>query len=172
MQDAQNEKINNYLDVDRENLVQEIIEKRLGEQISSVDTFATRAGLILATNGIVFAAYTQLVSNRLWLINCGSVLFVPEIALVALSGFFAFTALAIGGEKGSWYYDPDPEKLYRLSKDKSNVDLRDEIIRSMVDAYNKNAKTFKEKFELLSYAKYALYGSGLIFLIHLLIFFF
>jgi hypothetical protein len=153
-------------------LLREVIERRLGEQISSVDTFATRAGLVLATCGVAFAGYAQLLTSSIWLQSCGAILFVPEISLVVASGFFAFAALSIGGEVGSWAYDPDPEKLYRLAHERSRVQIEDDIVRSMVDAYNRNRKTFKKKFDLLRYARYALYGSGAVFLLHLVIFFY
>lgn len=152
-------------------LLRGVIERRLGEQIAAVDTFATRAGLVLATCGVAFAGYAQFLTSSIWLQGYGAILFIPEIVLVALSGFYAFAALAIGGEAKPWAYDPDPEKLYRLAHKKNRAEIEDEVVRSMVDAYNRNRGTFQEKFNLLRYSRYALYGSGAVFVVHLVIFF-
>lgn len=148
----------------------ETIEARLSEQMSSVDTFTTRAGLVLATCGVVFTGYLQLLAAHSRMVQCGAEFFTLEIVTVLLSGLFAFASLVSGGEQKRWRYDPDPEKLYRLSKNEGNADLADEILKSMVDAYNQNRKLFEEKFTLLKYSRYALYASGSIFLLHLIVF--
>ena len=148
----------------------EIISKRLDQQMESVDSFTTRAGLVLATSGIVFAGYTQLFSVEGWICECTKPLFVLEILSIFASGFCAFTALTYGGEKEKWRHDPDPEKLYK-NKDGGEQFLQDEIMKSMISAYKHNRDLYEKKFSWLTYARYALYLSGTAFIIHLTIFF-
>lgn len=158
-----NEKPDNRLLID-------IIERRLAEQFSSVDTFATRAGLVLATCGVAFAGFAQLLTNSSWNQSCSSILFLPEMIFLVTSGYFAFRAMSVGSTQMRWAYDPDPEKLYRMATEKSREQLEDEAVRSMVEAYNANKVVTDRKYELLRYAQIALYSAGLVFIVHLVIF--
>lgn len=152
--------------------MRDVIERRLAEQFASIDTFTTRAGLVLATCGVAFAGYAQLLTSEFWLDNCAAILFVLEIGLVCLAGFFAFSALVPGGEERPWSYDPDPEKLYRLGFEEPHTEVEDQAVRAMIDAYGKNKEIFRDKFTQITRARMALYGSGAVFLIHLVVVFF
>ncbi len=160
------------MDPETKKMVYGIIERRLAELIESVDSFNTRAGLVLATCGVVFTGYATLLTSDRWLRRCGSELFIFEVGLAMLAGVLAFMSLAPGADEEQWRNDPDPEKLYRLLEAKDGKDVLDEAARSMVDAYNQNKRIMEKKFSLLRGAKYALYASGGIFFIHLMIFLF
>ncbi len=160
------------MDSETKKTVYGIIERRLAELIESVDSFNTRAGLVLATCGVVFTGYATLMTSDRWLHRCGSELFVLEVGLAMLAGVLAFMSLASGADEERWHNDPDPEKLYRLLEAKDDKDVLDEAAKSMVDAYNQNKRIMEKKFSLLRGAKYALYASGGVFFIHLVIFLF
>ena len=160
------------MNTDDKKLVYESIKDQLDQQISSVDSFTTRAGLVLATCGVVFAGYLQLLGSDSWMYSCVALLSVFEIFTVIISGLFAFLSLAPGGEVGHWRYDPNPEKLYGFMKDPKGLDVTDEMTKSMIEAYNHNRKLLDKKFDHLKLSRYFLYASGSIFIIHLLIFFF
>ena len=151
-------------------LILNTIEARLNEQMRSVDTFTTRAGLVLATCGVVFAGYLQLLAAHSRMISCGSGFFILEVVLVIAAGYFAFASLVPGGEEGRWRHDPHPEKLYKLAKAEGGVDIEDAVIKSTIESYNVNSRIFDEKFTLLKYSRYALYASGSIFILHLALF--
>lgn len=158
--------------IEDKKLVYESIKDQLDQQISSVDSFATRSGLVLATCGVIFAGYLQLFASPLWLEKCDSILFLFEILAIIISGVFAFLSLVHGSEEEYWRYDPDPEKIYRLLHDQKQYDITDEVMRSMIAAFKHNQKLFKKKYRFLKLARYCLYVSGSIFIIHLLFFFF
>lgn len=153
-------------------LVYESIRDQLDQQIFSVDSFTTRAGLVLATCGVVFAGYLQLLTSKPWMCSEVSLLSVFEILAVLVSGLFAFLSLAPGGEVDHWRYDPDPEKLYRFLKDPRDLDITDEVTKSMILSYNHNRELMDKKFNYLKFSRRFLYLSGSIFALHLLLFFF
>jgi len=153
-------------------LVYDVAKDQLDQQITAVDSFTTRAGLVLATCGVIFAGYLQLLGSPSWLQDFTSWIFIPEIILVLLSALFAFLSLVPGGEQGHWRYDPEPEKLYKLieeNESNNKVDVQDEIVRSMVVSHTHNKNVFNLKFTYLKYSRYLLCASGAIFIIHLLI---
>lgn len=173
------DKINNEnkfsMNPENKKLMYDVAKDQLNQQIVAVDSFTTRAGLVLATCGVVFAGYLQLLGSQSWLQVFTSWLFIPEIILMLLSAFFAFLSLVPGGEKGHWRYDPEPEKLYKLieeNESNNKVDIQDEMVRSMIVSYKHNKDVFNLKFTYLKYSRYLLCASGAIFIIHLLIFFF
>lgn len=151
-------------------LAYELIKERLDQQIEAVDSFNTRAGFVLATCGVVFAAYAQLLTSRPWTSHCGILFSVLEIVALLVSGFFAFSAIAPGGEEQPWRYNPDPEGLMQLWENKSQ-NFSKEVTDSMVRAYKHNREIFNKKFASLTNARLALYVSGSIFALHLLIYF-
>lgn len=146
----------------------ELISRRLDQQMESVDSFTTRAGLVLATIGVVFAGYTQMFSVPGWITKCTEPLFILEIIILLAAGFCAFTSLVYGGEKEKWRHDPDPKKLYE-NKDSDNIE--DEVTKSMIVAYEHNRDLCEHKYKWLQYARYALYLSAVVFIIHLILFF-
>ncbi len=149
-------------------LTYELIKDRLDQQIASVDAFIARASLVLATCGIIFTAYVQLLSLHHWLSSGGIVFSVFEIISLLIAGYFAFSALVIGGEKQYWRY-PDPEKLNQLLA-KNPSDFSRQVIDSMIKAFEHNDDVFRKKFDSLKNARIALYVSGSIFALHLIIF--
>jgi hypothetical protein len=151
-------------------LAYDLIKDRLDQQIEAVDSFNTRAGLVLATCGVIFAAYAQLLTSRSWTSHCGLLLSILEIGALLVSGFFAFAALVPGGEEQPWRYNPDPEGLSELLKSGTTT-FSQQVMDSMVKAYKHNKEIFKKKFSSLTNARIALYVSGSIFALHLLIYF-
>lgn len=156
------------MDSKHKHLVYEVAKNQLDQQIASIDAFTTRAALVLATCGVVFAGYLQLLSSELWIFNCHQKLFVFEIGAVILAGLFAFLALVFGSEKEPWRYDPNPEKLYQLAERVVDLDIEDEVTKSMIESYNHNRTLFEKKYRYLGFARYALYCSVGIFMVHLL----
>ena len=157
---------------DKEKVVLDIISGRLDAQIESVDAFNTRAGLVLATCGMVFAGYMQLLTSKEWLTDCNIWLFVIEIGLLLISGGLAFASLAPGADKDPWLYNPVPRALHELhEKFGEDLDIG-RVIESMLKAYDHNTEVFKEKYDLLRYSRWFLYGSAIIFTYHLFNFLF
>ncbi len=150
-------------------LAHELIRDRLDQQIEAVDSFNTRAGLMLATCGVMLAAYAGLLGMHGWVSHCRILLSVLEMAALLVAGYFALSSLVPGGENQPWHYNPDPRKLMDLLKSK-HPNFADEVMKSMVDAYDHNREVFKKKFDALANARIALYVSGSIFALHLLIF--
>ncbi|MCF7815764.1 MAG: hypothetical protein K9M10_03540 [Candidatus Pacebacteria bacterium] len=154
--------------MDKNQQIFELISRRLDQQMESVDSFTTKAGLVLATVGVVFAGYTQMFSIVGWITECTEPLLIIEIITLFIAGFCAFTSLIYGGEKGRWHHDPDPKKLY---ENRENKNIEDDIAKSMVNAYEHNRDIYVTKYKWLQYARYALYLSALVFIIHLILFF-
>jgi len=156
---------------DKNSLLLRITERKLSEQISSIDSFNIRTGLILATIGVVFTGFTQLVTSDLWITFTPNIFFVLELISILLSGLFAFVALSIGAHNQHWRNDPDPEKLYRLSKEKNISELEEDVIKTMIVAYKENIKIYKTKFNFIKKSVYCMYTCGTLIFIHLLTFF-
>lgn len=157
---------------EKEKTVFDIISGRLDAQIDAVDAFNTRAGLVLATCGVIFAGYMQLLTSKEWVMSCHAVLFVIEIGLLLVAGGLAFAALAPGGETEPWLYNPEPRALHELyGKHGENLNIQ-RVMESMLKAYDHNADVFKEKYELLRRSRWFLYGSAIVFMYHLSIFIF
>ena len=160
------------MSAENKKLVYEAIREKLREQIESIDAFNTRAGLILATCGVIFTGYIQLLLSRSWMFGCGSALTFFEIFFLLISMVLAFLALAPGAEEEPWLSNPSPRKLYDLFAKNPDGDIEKEATESMVKAYDHNRDTFKKKFDYLRYPRYALFASGSIFAVHLIIHFF
>lgn len=150
-------------------LLFEIAKDKLNQQLAAVDSFTTRAGLILATCGVIFTGFLQLMTSVSWSSATDSRLFFIEVSLVLIAGFCAFLSLAIGGEKGSWDDAPNPEEVYRQMSNNKQYNLLDEATRSMIEARKTNNALFNEKFRLVQISRYTLTASGAVFIIHLIL---
>ncbi len=152
-------------------IIFKLISERLDQQIESADSITNRAGLVLATCGIIFTGYIQLIGVRFWAVSCLGLLFVLETIAIITAGLFAFRALRLGGEQGSWRHDPNPRKLLKLLEKKDdNVDVVDSVLENMAVAYEHNQTVIKDKFELMGSAMKVMLASVIIFIIHLLLF--
>jgi hypothetical protein len=162
-----------YMEQDKIMIVYESVKKSLSDQLSDVESFNVRAGIVLATCGVVFSAYLQLFSSilehKITDFHSNELFMAFEILSVLYAGGVSFLSMSPGAENEPWKYSPTPRNLYEKMKAcKADEHLiQNELIESMVRAYEYNEKVYEKKFEMLRHARMALFFSGLIFSVHI-----
>jgi hypothetical protein len=163
--------MNNSQDVKNQyNLLYENISRKLDQQFESLNSIDTKASIILATIGVIFAGYLQLLdSSKFEFINYRYFV-VLEILSFLFSGFLVFSSFMLN-KKEIWRSDPRPNKLQAVfSKYSNNGEywLKDQITKNMVEAYEHNDRLITKKSNRFIRAKDVFYFGMFILALHLL----
>lgn len=150
-------------------LLYESISKKLEQQLESLSSIDTKASILLAVIGVIFAGYFQLLtSSELGFIHLRW-LVMAELLLFALAGFFVFKAFLLGKDE-TWRDDPKPKKLlehFAKHSDEGEYGMKDEIIKSMSESYEANFPKIDEKYAYLRKGRLLLYLGITILIAHL-----
>lgn len=153
----------------RHDLIYENISRKLTQQIESLGSLDTKASIMLAFVGVIFAGYCQLLTaDRLGFTDY-PVLICLELLTLIVAGFFVFKTFFLRDED-FWRDDPRPDKLLAVFRDNPNMgeySLKNEIYLSMSKSYTHNDALIKEKFIHLHTAKRILYIGVVIMFIHI-----
>lgn len=151
-------------------LIYDNISKKLEQQLDSLSSLDTKSSILLATIGVIFAGYLQLMSSDRFNFGNFKFLVIAELLLFLFAGFFVFRAFILNN-KEKWYNDPRPSKLLRVfsqNSDKGLYWLKDEINNSINEAYEKNDILVKKKYNFLLIARMFLYGGIILLFLHII----
>jgi len=152
-------------------LIFNTISSKLEKQVSSLSSIDTKVSIILASIGVIFAGYLQLISSeKLNLLNYPLITMIILIMFI-ISGFFAFKSFTLKRDE-TWRDDPRPSKLLKIFSEKSKEGeywLKDEISKSMSQSYEENDKRIISKYEYLHKAKNFLFFGVIGLFIHVFI---
>jgi len=150
-------------------LLYENISRKLDQQFTSLDALDTKASILFATIGVLFAGYLQLLSDQKMGFGDYRIFVIVEILSFLVSGFFVFRAFTLN-KKEIWRSDPRPNKLietFSKNSGKGVYWLKDQIIKNMSEAYEHNDKLAIKKHNYFSKARVVLYFGISIFTVHL-----
>lgn len=150
-------------------LIYESVSKKLEQQISSLSSLDTKASILLATVGVLFAGYLQLLTSGWFLFNHFTVLIVIEIIAFTLTGFFIFKAFILDSNE-VWRDDPRPKLLLEVfSKNfrKGEYWLKSEIIKNISDSYEHNDELIIKKYNSLLVARWILFIGVCVLVVHI-----
>lgn len=159
-------------DVQRQyDLLYESITKKLEQQVSALGSIDTKASIILAVVGVIFAGYLQLLTTAGTVFNNFAVLVTLELCMLLAAGFYIFKAFILNGDE-IWRDDPRPKRLLEVFADNSKKGeywLKNEIIKNMSDAYELNDALIVKKYDSLINARRLLYVVIPMLAVHLLL---
>lgn len=152
-------------------LLYENISRKLDQQVESLGSIDMKASILLATIGILFAGYLQLlVSQEIGFRNYRFFV-VLEIISFIVAGLYVFRAFILN-KKEIWRSDPRPHKLiYIFSKNSSKGEywLKDQIIKNMNEAYEHNDQLIIKKYNYFLRAREILYFGIIVLVLHLIL---
>lgn len=152
-------------------LLYDNISKKLEQQMESLSSLDTKASILLAVVGVIFAGYFQLLTARGTGFTNYPLLMLLEIVAFVSSGAFTFLAFFLKRTE-VWRDDPRPKKLLDLfaeNSDQGEYWLKDKINKSMSESYEHNDVLITRKYEHLNTAKQLLYGGVALLVLHLLV---
>lgn len=152
-------------------LVYENISGKLDQQIKSLESIDTKSTIFLATIGIIFAGYLQLLASQEMGFGDYRIFIIPEIMLFLIAGFYIFRAFILNKNE-FWRSDPKPSKLletFSKNSDKGEYWLKDQIIKNMNKAYDHNDKLIIDKYNYFLKARDVFYFAISIFTLHLIL---
>lgn len=146
-------------------LMYENISRKLDQQFESLNSIDTKASILLAAIGVIFAGYLQLLGSQEMGFKNYRIFVVLEIFSFLISGFIVFRAFMLN-KKEIWRSDPRPNRLietFSKNSDKGEYWLKDQIIKGMSEAYEHNDKLSVKKYNHFLIARSVLYfGIGLL----------
>ena len=147
------------------------ISSKLEQQIESLNTLDTKASILLAVIGVMFAGYFQL-------FTCNEIEFkrylpfvILEILSFVISGFFVFKAFILSKNE-CWRSDPNPKSLldaFAKNSGKGEYWLKDQIMKNMSEAYSSNSSLASKKYRYFLAARAILYFGIIILVLHLVL---
>jgi hypothetical protein len=150
-------------------LLYENISRKLDQQLESLSSIDTKASILLATIGVLFAGYLQLLDSQGMGFGDYRIFVVLEILSFLVSGFLVFGAFILN-KKEIWRSDPRPSKLIEIFSKNSNKGeywLKDQVIKNMNEAYEHNDKLIIKKYNHFLRARGILYFGICILVLHL-----
>ncbi len=150
-------------------LLYENISRKLDQQLESLSSIDTKASILLATIGVLFAGYLQLLDSQGMGFGDYRIFVVLEILSFLVSGFLVFGAFMLN-KKEIWRSDPRPNKLIEIFSKNSNKGeywLKDQVIKNMNEAYEHNDKLITKKYNHFLRARGVLYFGICILVLHL-----
>jgi hypothetical protein len=162
--------MNNNEDIKKQyDLLYEMTSKKLEKQVESLGSLDTKSSILLATVGVIFAGYLQLLTSTEFGFKNIPWLVVLELMLFISSGFFIFKAFMLSKDE-TWRDDPRPKKLLKYFSEnfeRGEYNLKDEITKGMVESYECNDKKILKKYEHLHLARNLMYLGIITLLVHL-----
>ena len=152
------------------NLLYENISRKLDQQFESLSSIDTKASILLATIGVLFAGYLQLLNSQGMGFEDYRIFVVLEILSFLIFGFLVFRAFMLN-KKEFWRSDPRPNKLIEIfskNSKKGEYWLKDQVIKNMNEAYEHNDKLIIKKYNYFLKARKILYFGICILVIHLI----
>jgi len=115
------------------------VKERLKDQLSSVDTLDTKAGITLAFVG----AFLGGLVNSSWFVSLQFYFLLPVLLGLVLTTLFALRTVVAR----EYRKDPEPDALIKKYADKNENETVAQLIRNFEDSYksNKEAILFKKK---------------------------
>ena len=152
-------------------LLYESVSKKLEQQVSSLGSIDTKASILLAVVGVVFAGYLQLLTSSVISFSEFPLFILLEIGAFVSAGFYIFKAFILDNNE-VWRDDPRPKNLLEVfaeHSEKGEYWLKSEIIKSMSQSYEHNDILIIKKYDSLLIARRILYFGISLLVLHLLI---
>lgn len=166
MNENNNQDLKNQYD-----LLYENISRKLDQQVESLSSIDTKASILLATIGVLFAGYLQLLGSQEIGFRDYRIFVIFEILSFLISGFFVFRAFMLN-KKEIWRSDPRPSKLIEIFSKNSNKGeywLKDQIVKNINKAYEHNDKLIIKKYNYFLKARSIIYFGIVVLVLHLTI---
>ncbi|PIS08350.1 hypothetical protein COT76_01915 [Candidatus Berkelbacteria bacterium CG10_big_fil_rev_8_21_14_0_10_33_10] len=162
---------NNNPDLKKQyDLLYENISRKLDQQVESLGSIDTKASILLATIGVLFAGYLQLLASQEMGFKDYRIFVILEILSFLVAGFYVFKAFMLS-KKEIWRSDPRPQKLIEIFSKNSNKGeywLKDQIIKNMNEAYEHNDGLIIKKYNYFLRARGVLYFGIIVLVFHLI----
>jgi hypothetical protein len=152
-------------------LVYENISRKLDQQFESLNSIDTKASILLAAIGVLFAGYLQLLGSQAMEFRNYKIFVILEIISFIASGFIVFREFMLN-KKEIWRSDPRPDKLIEIFSKNSNKGeywLKDQINRGMSEAYDHNDRLSIKKYNRFLIARNILYFGVCLLAFHLIL---
>jgi len=140
-------------------LIYSTVKERVADQFRSVTTLDTKAALTLSFTAAVLAGLV----NSKWFLELNFVYHVLLLLCFGLSSLFALASLLTR----KYRQDPDPAKLIAGFQGASHVQTMGNLIISLKESYEHNARALKSKNFLLNTALVLLTVSVIVFIVAL-----
>lgn len=152
-------------------LIFDVVSKKLEQQVSSLGSMDTKASILLAAIGVIFAGYLQLLSSGSIVRFTYPIFVFTVLVSFILSGFYVFKSFMLKRDE-TWRNDPRPKTLltaFSENSDKGVYWLKDQIIKNISSAYEINDALVLKKYENLHKAKKFLYIGVITLTLHILV---
>ncbi len=134
----------NQITTNSDKLIFEEIKERLKDQLDSVDSMDTKAGIVLGFNGAILAALL----NSDWFRTL-PIYFLGFILLaICVTTGVALKAFLVRAYKK----DPDPSKLIEGYQGKKENETRGQLIRNFEKCFNNNKEMIENKKKYINWS--------------------
>jgi len=124
------------------NLLFSEIKERLNDQLQSIDSLDTKAGITLGFIGVILAGLV----NSAWFLDLPYYYLLIILTLIFLTTFFILRAYLVK----SYRKDPDPKALVDKYENENEDKIKKQLIRNFEECFNKNKKSLEDKKDNLN----------------------